>query len=79
VLAGVTVRKAEIAWGNIDSYLIFRLTAGAVHATDRSQALAERLPGVVRPRVEFAADRPTRPGPGGCSRPSSTPCGDRSG
>jgi len=38
VLAGVTVRKAEIAWGNIDSYLIFRLTAGAVHVTDRSQA-----------------------------------------
>ena len=26
------------AWGNIDSYLIFRLTGGAAHVTDRSQA-----------------------------------------
>jgi glycerol kinase len=28
----------DIAWGNIDSYLIFRLTGGAAHVTDRSQA-----------------------------------------
>lgn len=28
----------QIAWGNIDSYLIWRLTGGAAHVTDRSQA-----------------------------------------
>ncbi len=28
----------ELAWGNIDSYLAFRLSGGAIHATDRSQA-----------------------------------------
>ena len=28
----------NIAWGNIDSYLIHRLTGGAAHVTDRSQA-----------------------------------------
>ena len=29
---------AERAWGNIDSYLIWRLSGGAAHVTDRSQA-----------------------------------------
>lgn len=29
---------AHAAWGNIDSYLIFRLTGGGAHVTDRSQA-----------------------------------------
>ena len=29
---------AGMLWGNIDSYLIWKLTGGAVHATDRSQA-----------------------------------------
>jgi glycerol kinase len=38
VLADAAAPKSEIAWGNIDGYLIFRLTGGAVHATDRSQA-----------------------------------------
>ncbi|MDB5481886.1 MAG: glpK [Caulobacteraceae bacterium] len=38
VLAQVKAPRDHIAWGNIDSYLIFRLTGGAVHATDRSQA-----------------------------------------
>jgi glycerol kinase len=28
----------DLAWGNIDSYLIFRLSGGAAHVTDRSQA-----------------------------------------
>jgi len=28
----------ELAWGNIDSYLIWRLSGGAAHVTDRSQA-----------------------------------------
>jgi glycerol kinase len=28
----------DLAWGNIDSYLIWRLTGGAAHVTDRSQA-----------------------------------------
>ncbi len=30
----------EFAWGNIDSYLVYRLTDGAIHATDPSQACA---------------------------------------
>jgi glycerol kinase len=30
--------RAGMLWGNIDSYLIWKLTGGAVHATDRSQA-----------------------------------------
>ncbi|MFP6584823.1 MAG: FGGY family carbohydrate kinase [Candidatus Hydrogenedentota bacterium] len=30
----------ELCWGNIDSYIVFRLTGGAVHATDHSQACA---------------------------------------
>ena len=30
--------RRDIAWGNIDSYLIFRLSGGAAHVTDRSQA-----------------------------------------
>src|SRR5262249_27193068 len=28
----------DLAWGNIDSYLIFALSGGAAHVTDRSQA-----------------------------------------
>ncbi|HEY1750496.1 MAG TPA: FGGY-family carbohydrate kinase [Caulobacteraceae bacterium] len=28
----------DLAWGNIDSYLIYRLSGGAAHVTDRSQA-----------------------------------------
>src|SRR5512143_3680296 len=31
-------RDGRLAWGNIDSFLIFRLTGGAAHVTDRSQA-----------------------------------------
>lgn len=31
-------RDGQLAWGNIDSFLIFRLTGGAAHVTDRSQA-----------------------------------------
>ncbi|MDQ2860494.1 MAG: FGGY family carbohydrate kinase, partial [Pseudomonadota bacterium] len=38
VLAGVEAPRHRVAWGNIDSFLIFKLTAGAVHVTDRSQA-----------------------------------------
>jgi glycerol kinase len=38
VLAGVAAPRRRLAWGNIDSYLIFRLSSGAVHATDASQA-----------------------------------------
>lgn len=30
----------ELAWGNIDSYLVHRLSGGALHATDLSQACA---------------------------------------
>jgi glycerol kinase len=37
IFAGVQAPPARLAWGNIDSYLIFRLTGGA-HLTDRSQA-----------------------------------------
>jgi glycerol kinase len=36
--AGPEVAGTNVAWGNIDSYLIFRLTGGAAHVTDRSQA-----------------------------------------
>jgi len=32
--------SGEIAWGNIDSYLVFRLSGGTIHATDPSQACA---------------------------------------
>ncbi|MEJ0063977.1 MAG: FGGY family carbohydrate kinase [Caulobacteraceae bacterium] len=31
-------RGGDLAWGNIDSYLIWRLSGGAAHVTDRSQA-----------------------------------------
>ena len=30
--------SGDLAWGNIDSYLIFKLSGGAAHVTDRSQA-----------------------------------------
>lgn len=30
--------RGRLAWGNVDSYLIFRLSGGAAHVTDRSQA-----------------------------------------
>jgi len=30
--------RRDLLWGNIDSYLIWKLSGGAVHATDRSQA-----------------------------------------
>ncbi|HEY9219712.1 MAG TPA: FGGY family carbohydrate kinase, partial [Phenylobacterium sp.] len=36
-LAGVD-ESCDLAWGNIDSYLIFKLSGGAAHVTDRSQA-----------------------------------------
>jgi glycerol kinase len=32
------VDQGRLAWGNIDAYLLWKLTGGAVHATDRSQA-----------------------------------------
>jgi glycerol kinase len=37
VVAGAEA-SADLAWGNIDSYLIWRLSGGAAHVTDRSQA-----------------------------------------
>jgi glycerol kinase len=36
--AGARGRGRDLAWGNIDSYLIWRLSGGAAHVTDRSQA-----------------------------------------
>ena len=38
LLSGVDAPAGRIAWGNIDSYIIFQLTGGAAHAADRSQA-----------------------------------------
>ncbi|MBA3812157.1 MAG: glycerol kinase, partial [Caulobacteraceae bacterium] len=38
ILAGVEAPRERLAWGNIDAWLIWKLTGGAVHATDRSQA-----------------------------------------
>ena len=38
IFAGVEAPGARLAWGNIDSFLIWKLSGGAVHATDRSQA-----------------------------------------
>jgi glycerol kinase len=38
VLGGISAPRDRIAWGNIDSYVIWKLTGGAVHVTDRSQA-----------------------------------------
>ncbi|HEY5070437.1 MAG TPA: FGGY family carbohydrate kinase [Caulobacteraceae bacterium] len=38
ILATAGCASANLAWGNIDSFLIFKLSGGAVHATDRSQA-----------------------------------------
>lgn len=38
VLAGVRDAGADLAWGPVDSFLIFKLSGGAAHVTDRSQA-----------------------------------------
>jgi len=38
LIKGLDAPIGQVAWGNIDSYLIWRLTGGAAHATDRSQA-----------------------------------------
>ena len=39
MLAGLADHRAQdLAFGNIDSFLIWKLTGGATHATDRSQA-----------------------------------------
>jgi glycerol kinase len=38
VLAGVDAPGRRLAWGNIDSYLMWKLSGGAIHATDASQA-----------------------------------------
>jgi glycerol kinase len=39
LVAGLAAHAGRpVAWGNIDSYLIYRLTGGAAHVTDRSQA-----------------------------------------
>jgi glycerol kinase len=38
MLAAAEAPPSRIAWGAIDSYLTFRLTGGARHVTDRSQA-----------------------------------------
>lgn len=32
------MRQGRLAWGNIDAFLIWKLTGGAAHVTDRSQA-----------------------------------------
>jgi glycerol kinase len=34
------VQRAALAWGNVDSYLTWRLSGGAVHVTDASNAAA---------------------------------------
>jgi glycerol kinase len=38
IVAATGLPADRLAWGNIDSWLIFKLSGGAVHATDRSQA-----------------------------------------
>ena len=38
ILAEVDAPSDRVAWGSLDSFLIFRLTGGAAHVTDRSQA-----------------------------------------
>jgi glycerol kinase len=38
LMAGVRAPPGRLAWGNIDSYILHRLSGGAVHAVDRSQA-----------------------------------------
>ena len=38
LIAALDEPVGQIAWGNIDSYVIWKLTGGAVHATDRGQA-----------------------------------------
>jgi glycerol kinase len=36
--AAVLARQGRLAWGNIDAFLLWKLSGGALHATDRSQA-----------------------------------------
>jgi len=36
--AAALAASGRLAWGNIDSYLIWKLSGGALHVTDRSQA-----------------------------------------
>jgi glycerol kinase len=38
MVSGVGGAGADLAWGNIDSFVIWKLTGGAAHVTDRSQA-----------------------------------------
>jgi glycerol kinase len=38
IVAGSGLAPARLAWGNVDSWLIWKLSGGAGHATDRSQA-----------------------------------------
>ena len=38
ILAEVNAPRDRIAWGNIDSFVIWKLTGGGAHVTDRSQA-----------------------------------------
>jgi glycerol kinase len=38
ILAAIEAPRDRLAFGNIDSYLIWRLTGGGAHVTDRSQA-----------------------------------------
>ncbi|HEX5776268.1 MAG TPA: FGGY family carbohydrate kinase, partial [Caulobacteraceae bacterium] len=37
VVAGITDRS-NLVWGNVDAWVIWKLSGGSVHATDRSQA-----------------------------------------
>ncbi len=38
IVAEANLPPDRLAWGNVDSWLIFKLSGGAIHATDRSQA-----------------------------------------
>jgi len=38
MFAGLDEPTDRLAWGNIDSYILYRLTGGGTHATDASQA-----------------------------------------
>ena len=38
MLAEIDAPRERIAWGNIDSFVIWKLTGGRAHVTDRSQA-----------------------------------------
>ena len=68
-----TCRAGELAFGTVDSWLVWKLTGGRVHATDVTNASRTMLLDLDDPRLGCRAARAVRRRSGAAARGSSAP------